>query len=272
MPELPEVETSRRGIEPHIQGQAVVSVTVRQPKLRWPVPVDQLHAIQGQQLLRVGRRGKYLQLFFDSGYVLVHLGMSGSVRIVDAEALVGRHDHVDMAFANGCILRYHDPRRFGCWLFHPADDVEDHPLLMQLGPEPLSDEFTADYVFAASRGKTQAVKTFIMDSHVVVGVGNIYASESLFMAGIHPKRTAGNVSKQRYARLVEAVRAVLAKSIEDGGTTLRDFVGGDGKPGYFQQSLRVYGREGEPCRKCDKSIRKITLGQRSTFYCAQCQR
>lgn len=272
MPELPEVETSCRGIRPHILDSTLLEVTVRNGRLRWPVPEADLVALQGLSLLDVQRRGKYLKLVFESGYILMHLGMSGNVRIVAAAEGVGKHDHLDFRFSNGNILRMNDPRRFGCCLFQ-FDRSIDHPLLAALGPEPLSDDFDAEQLFQRSRGKKQAVKAFIMDSHVVVGVGNIYASEALFRAGINPKRAAGNISKSRYLLLVQSIKAVLAAAIEQGGTTLKDFVGGDGKPGYFKQQLMAYGRAGEPCLRCDDaSIKKLTQGQRSTYYCPACQK
>lgn len=269
MPELPEVETTRRGILPHIKGRCVESVTVRQPQLRWPVS-DEIFTLAGQTLTNVTRRGKYLLLQFSRGVALVHLGMSGSLRVLQSPLTPKPHDHVDVCFAGGIILRYHDPRRFGAWLWSNGP-VAEHPLLASLGPEPLEADFSGEYLFAASRGRKAPVKTFLMDSHVVVGVGNIYANEALFRAGILPSRAAGRVSLERYERLAQAIREVLTFSIEQGGTTLRDFVGGDGKPGYFQQTLRVYGRGGEPCRTCGASLRETRLGQRATVFCKFCQ-
>ena len=271
MPELPEVETSCRGIRPHIEDQLLEQVTVRNGRLRWPVPEAELLALQGKRLEAVTRRGKYIKLIFNSGYVLLHLGMSGNVRIVKASEPVLKHDHIDFAFTNGNILRLNDPRRFGCCLYQEGLDQE-HGLLGVLGPEPLSEAFDAELLWQRSRGKKQAVKTFIMDSHVVVGVGNIYAAEALFRAGINPKRAAGNISKKRYIVLTDAIKTVLAAAIEQGGTTLKDFVGSDGKPGYFKQELQVYGRVGEPCNICGKNIKNVNLGQRSTFYCGSCQK
>ncbi|NRB37837.1 MAG: bifunctional DNA-formamidopyrimidine glycosylase/DNA-(apurinic or apyrimidinic site) lyase [Pseudomonadales bacterium] len=271
MPELPEVETSCRGIKPHIEGATLQKVTVRNAKLRWPVPVAELTALEGRTLNAVQRRGKYLKLIFDSGYILLHLGMSGNVRIVQQDEVIQKHDHIDFSFTNGNILRLNDPRRFGCCLYQ-ADNSVEHDLLKVLGPEPLADVFNAELLYQCSRGKKQAVKTFIMDGHVVVGVGNIYAAESLFRAGINPKRAAGNISKARYIILVQVIKAVLAEAIAQGGTTLKDFVGGDGKPGYFKQELQVYGRAGEPCTICSQNIKKINQGQRSTFYCSHCQK
>lgn len=271
MPELPEVETTRRGIAPHIEGQSVRDVVVRQPRLRWPVPARLKSELREQKIDAVRRRGKYLLLESAAGTVLVHLGMSGSLHVVSANSPAEKHDHVDFVFANGRCLRLRDPRRFGAvlWTTRPA---AQHKLLQSLGPEPLHETFDADYLFAASRARRVSVKAFIMDSKVVVGVGNIYASESLFMAGIHPKTAAGRISKARYERLVEAIKQVLAAAIKQGGTTLRDFTDSDGKPGYFQQQLQVYGRSGEACPRCGSRIRSLQLGQRNTFYCPQCQR
>lgn len=271
MPELPEVETTRSGIEPHILGRHIVSVAVYQPSLRWPVPVDTLQSLHGQAIQAVTRRGKYLQLHCASGFILIHLGMSGSLRIVDADAAHKKHDHIDLLLDSGKVLRYHDPRRFGCWLFQPADN-DTHPLLKHLGPEPLADNFGGDYLYQLSRGKKQAVKTWIMDHHVVVGVGNIYASEALFLAGINPRRAAGKIGRARYQALANAVQQVLAAAIAQGGTTLRDFTNSDGAPGYFQQTLNVYGRDQQPCRRCATPVKRIKLAQRSTFYCSECQK
>lgn len=271
MPELPEVETSRRGIDPHICGRSILEVRVRQPQLRWPVSPEIINGLTGQRFLRTDRRGKYLLLYTESGCVILHLGMSGSVRIVDNSQEPRKHDHVDFVFSDGVILRYHDPRRFGCILWSKFP-VEKHELLRDLGPEPLSDAFGADYLYERSRGRKTPIKSFIMDSHVVVGVGNIYANESLFMAGIRPQAAAGSVSRARYQALTGHIKAVIARAIEVGGTTLRDFVGGDGKPGYFQQSLLVYGRGGEPCKSCGSLLKEIRQNQRASVYCPSCQR
>ena len=270
MPELPEVETTRRGIIPFIDQQIVSEVIVRQPKLRWPIPED-IQQMVGQKIESVKRRGKYLLLETPQGTVLIHLGMSGSLRVIDAGATPDKHDHVDICFNNSKAIRLHDPRRFGSVLWTTKNPLK-HKLIRSLGPEPLSDDFNADYLFAVSRGRKVSIKQFIMNGHVVVGVGNIYACESLFMAGISPKRLAGKVSKARYERFVAEIKTVLANAIEQGGTTLKDFVQAEGKPGYFQQQLNVYGRAGEACNKCDKAVMQITQGQRSTFYCSQCQR
>ncbi|MFK7955935.1 MAG: bifunctional DNA-formamidopyrimidine glycosylase/DNA-(apurinic or apyrimidinic site) lyase [Lysobacterales bacterium] len=271
MPELPEVETTRRGIAPYICHQRVVDVVVRQPRLRWPIPADLGQLWVGQTVNRVDRRAKYLLLASDGGTAIIHLGMSGSLRILTHAQPPGSHDHVDVTFTSGSVLRLTDPRRFGALLWTCAP-VQEHPLLRALGPEPLSADFSPNHLFDASRGRRGAVKNFIMDGHVVVGVGNIYASEALYRAGIHPLRAAGRVSKVRYHRLQQCIRDTLSAAIEAGGTTLRDFVDGDGQPGYFGQSLAVYGRGGEPCPGCQKPISQRVIGQRASFYCSACQR
>ncbi|GJM13076.1 MAG: formamidopyrimidine-DNA glycosylase [Pseudohongiella sp.] len=271
MPELPEVETSRRGIEPHIKNQTVNKIVLRRKTLRWPIPETLCRELPGEIIESVSRRGKYLLLTTGKGVVLIHLGMSGSLRIVDSSRPAAKHDHVDIVFASGIALRYTDPRRFGCILWDTGD-VEAHPLLASLGPEPLSTEFSSDYLFQKSRGRNTAIKNFIMDSKVVVGVGNIYANESLFLAGINPKRSAGKISKLRYEKLLQCIQQVLSQAIEVGGTTLKDFTGSDGEPGYFAQSLFVYGRKGEACSVCTCTLKEIRQGQRSTVYCPKCQR
>ncbi len=270
MPELPEVETSRRGIMPHIEGETLRQIVVRQPSLRWPVDIEQCHRLAGQTLLGVQRRGKYLLLEFETGTQLLHLGMSGSLRVLPPDIVPGKHDHVDFIFANNKMLRFNDPRRFGA-LIWAGNDPQSHPLLASLGPEPLAEEFNVDYCYARSRGKKQAIKQWIMDGHVVVGVGNIYANESLFKAGIHPSRQAGRISHARYERLVATIKEVIAAAITQGGTSLRDFTQADGKPGYFKQSLAVYGRGGEPCVQCDAALHETRHGQRATVYCVNCQ-
>lgn len=270
MPELPEVETTRKGIEPHIKGYKVKSVEIRQAKLRWPVPKDLEKKLKGEVISHVARRGKYLLLCTKAGTVLIHLGMSGSLCIASSSTSLKKHDHVDIVMNNDTIVRFHDPRKFGCVLWFEGDPAE-HPLLVKLGPEPLTESFNADYLFRLSRKRTAPIKTFIMDSHNVVGVGNIYANEALFSAGIHPQRKAGSLSKKRYTALVDEIKRILAEAIEVGGTTLKDFVGGDGKPGYFKQSLNVYGRGGETCVKCKKDLKEIRIGQRSTVFCGKCQ-
>ncbi|AGA84850.1 bifunctional DNA-formamidopyrimidine glycosylase/DNA-(apurinic or apyrimidinic site) lyase [Stutzerimonas stutzeri] len=270
MPELPEVETTRRGIEPHLLGQRVDRVLVRDRRLRWPVPEDLDVRLSGQRIDAVERRAKYLLIKAETGTLIVHLGMSGSLRLVDAAQPVGKHDHVDILLESGQALRYTDPRRFGAMLW--SEEPLAHVLLASLGPEPLGEDFDGDRLYRLSRGRSMAVKPFIMDNAVVVGVGNIYASEALFAAGIDPRRPAGSISRARYLKLGEEVRRILAMAIERGGTTLRDFVGGDGKPGYFQQELFVYGRAGEFCKSCGSTLREIRLGQRASVYCSRCQR
>ncbi len=270
MPELPEVETTRRGVEPHCVGRMITRVVVRESRLRWPVP-DQLPILlDGQVIEAVERRAKYLLFRMQIGSLLVHLGMSGSLRLVNVDAPPARHDHIDILLDDGVCLRYHDPRRFGCFLWLAVG--ENHPLLAHLGPEPLSSNFDGDVLYQRSRGRKGPVKNFIMDGKVVVGVGNIYANEALFISGIRPDRAAGRVSLARYQRLAENIKQVLTSAIDDGGTTLRDFVGGDGSPGYFAQQLLVYGRAGQCCKRCDASLREIRLGQRSSVFCATCQR
>jgi formamidopyrimidine-DNA glycosylase len=271
MPELPEVETTRRGIAPHVTGRTVACVLVREPRLRWPVPRTLIEQLPGLTISRVGRRGKYLLLETGAGTALVHLGMSGSLRLVEAGTAPATHDHVDIVFTDGRALRLRDPRRFGSLLWTTRPSAE-HPLLRALGPEPLDGDFGGDYLFTAARGRKVAVKHFIMDSHVVAGVGNIYANEALYLAGIHPRRAAGRIGRERYHKLAAAIRRVLNESITAGGTTLRDFINGVGEPGYFGVHLRVYGRGGEACPGCAQPIRELRQGQRSTFYCPVCQR
>lgn len=271
MPELPEVETTRRGIEPHLLGRQVTDVIVREPRLRWPVPGALATSLRGSRIESVERRAKYLLLGNGAGSVIVHLGMSGSLRVLPQGIPPFAHDHLDVLLDDGRMLRYTDPRRFGCWLW-TGDDPAGHPLLAHIGPEPLDDGFDGTYLHAKSRGRKAAVKNFIMDGRVVAGVGNIYASEALFDAGIHPLRAAGRVSRERYARLAGAIKAVLAAAIRAGGTTLRDYIQGDGTPGYFAVKLNVYERDGEPCRRCHTPIRVRVIGQRSSYYCPACQR
>lgn len=269
MPELPEVETTRRGIAPYVERQIVKSILIRQPQLRWPVP-DSLHQLEGQKISKVTRRAKYLLLQSAKGCAILHLGMSGSLRVIDASLKAEKHDHVDIILATEKALRLHDPRRFGAVLW-TTDDPLQHKLLSKLGPEPLSDAFDATLLYKTSRKRRVSIKQFIMNAQIVVGVGNIYASESLFMAGISPSTAAGRMSLLRYKKLVEAIKIILARAIEQGGTTLRDFVQAEGKPGYFQQQLTVYGRAGETCTVCHSVIQKMTQGQRSSFYCPTCQ-
>ena len=271
MPELPEVETTRRGIAPHLVGRRVVAVAVRNPRLRWPVPPQLASELSGHQVVGVDRRGKYLLLRIGLGTLIAHLGMSGSLRILPARTPAGAHDHVDLVLDDGRALRLTDPRRFGCLLWTRGDPLR-HPLLAALGPEPFDAAFSGDYLFRRTRGRRLAVKALLMDGRVVAGVGNIYANESLFFAGIHPGRPAGRIGLARYDKLSAAVRDVLQEAIRAGGTTLRDFVGGDGQPGYFGQKLRVYEREGEPCGGCGDSIRRRVIGQRASYFCPRCQR
>lgn len=269
MPELPEVETSCRGIEPHLSGERIRQVVVRDRRLRWPVSKGLEQRLAGEQVISVTRRAKYLLINTSNGTAILHLGMSGSVRIVASGTPAAVHDHVDIEMCNGIALRFRDPRRFGS--LHWSADPLGHKLLRDLGPEPLGEEFSGKYLWAASRGRKVAVKQFIMNAAIVVGVGNIYASEALFAAGIHPKRAAGRVALQRYEKLADSIRTVLSKAIAAGGTTLQDFVGGDGEAGYFQQQLNVYGRDGRPCRRCKTPITAIVQGQRATYYCKTCQ-
>ncbi len=271
MPELPEVETTRRGIEPFILGGTVESILIRQRQLRWPVPGDLEEKLRAKKILSLERRGKYLLFAVEGGALLAHLGMSGSLRIAPADSPVKKHDHIDILFSDGICLRYHDPRRFGCLLWAEGDP-KAHPLLADLGPEPFDPGFTGAYLHEAAQGRVTPVKTFVMDSKLVVGVGNIYANEALFRARIDPRRAAGRIGAGRYARLAEIIQEVLRRAITQGGTTLRDFVNASGKPGYFQQTLAVYGREGLPCLLCGEPIRNIRLAQRSTFYCPCCQK
>ena len=295
MPELPEVETTLRGIAPHMQNQTIAHVIVRDSRLRWPIPAE-IRLAEGQRVTGLRRRGKYLLLDLEQGGLIIHLGMSGSLRVLLEPRAPGKHDHFDIVMESGVMesgvmdsgvpeskavesdelessvcVRFNDPRRFGAFLWS-GKGAGSHDLLAQLGPEPLSDAFTADYLYQHARGRKVAVKNFIMNGHIVVGVGNIYASEALFMAGIHPQRAAGRVSRVRYQGLVEAIQDVLGRAIERGGTTLRDFVNSDGSPGYFAQELLVYGRAGHACFQCGSSIRQKVIGQRSSYFCPACQR
>lgn len=271
MPELPEVETTRRGIAPWVAGFEINEVIVRHYRLRTPVPEDLAERLAGKQVGEIDRRAKYLLLPVANGHLLWHLGMSGSLRLVNIGTPPKKHDHIDLVMSSDLVLRYHDPRRFGLVDFIEGEPGEDRRL-KSLGPEPLSDDFDGRHLYQRSRGKRVAVKNFIMDSTVVVGVGNIYAAEALFMAGIDPRVEAGRVSLARYRRLSDAIKQVLAASIEQGGTTLRDFVSGRGEPGYFVQKLNVYGRGGEPCRNCGRELRSMTIGQRASVFCPHCQR
>jgi formamidopyrimidine-DNA glycosylase len=269
MPELPEVETARRGIEPFLVGQRIDGVVVRERRLRWPVSRDVDTRLPGATVTSVGRRAKYLLIETTAGTAIVHLGMSGSVFVVDRGTPAGIHEHFDLELASGKALRYRDPRKFGS--LHFCGDPGQHRLLRDLGPEPFDEAFGGGYLWSRSRGRRVAVKPFIMNAGIVVGVGNIYASEALYRAGIHPRRAAGRIARRRYDNLAEAIRSVLEEAIAAGGTTLRDFYGGDGEPGYFLQELSVYGREDEPCLHCGEPLAAIVLGQRATYYCKRCQ-
>jgi formamidopyrimidine-DNA glycosylase len=272
MPELPEVETVRRGIEPHVLGRAIKSVTVRDARLRWPVPANLAAIITGKKITGTARRGKYLLLQLSGGdQLIIHLGMSGRLFVLKPGHPLKKHDHVDIELTGGVMLRFNDPRRFGAVLPWPASEPT-HMLIAGMGPEPFSEDFNGDYLFALSRGRSAPVKNFVMDGRVVVGAGNIYAAEALFRAGIRPAKAAGNITRPQYQLLAQKIRDVLAEAVEKGGTTLRDFAGADGAPGYFQQKLFVYGRDGEPCLVCKTLIKRLVIGQRSSFYCSRCQR
>lgn len=271
MPELPEVETTRRGIAPAVTGQRVSRVIVRERRLRWPIPEALERELPDRVFDAVSRRAKYLLLSAGDHTVILHLGMSGRLRVVPDNLPPVRHDHLDIILENSSVLRLNDPRRFGFVLWWGGDPLQ-HPRLRELGPEPLSPQFTPRYLHTLSRGRRAPVKAFIMDSRVVVGAGNIYATEALFEAGIHPRRPAGRISLQRYTRLVEALRTVLRDAVERGGTTLRDYVGADGQAGYFQLDLKAYGRPGQPCQRCGTPLRAERIGQRTSSYCPRCQR
>jgi len=270
MPELPEVETTRRGLMPLLEGRRIIGVTLRRPDLRWPIPEAIVERLPGQRVDTVARRAKYLLLHTAAGSALWHLGMSGVMRVLPAATPAGVHDHVDVGLDDGHVLRFTDPRRFGCLLWQPPGTL--HPRLAGLGPEPLSTDFSGTTLFAATRGRVASIKTLLMDQAVVVGVGNIYAAEALFEAGIRPTTPAGRLGRQRCERLAEAVKRILGNAIERGGTTLRDFLNAEGLPGYFAQELFVYGREGAPCKVCGTTLESMRLGQRATAWCPRCQR
>ena len=271
MPELPEVEITRRGLVPHLVGRRVETVLVRNRNLRWPIARNLGVRISGCTVRTVERRAKYLLIDCSNGWLIVHLGMSGSLRVLPQTTPAKKHDHFDLVLDSGMIVRLTDPRRFGAVLW-VAKNPHAHPLLADLAPEPLGAEFDAGWLHARTRGRSAAIKTVLMDSHTVVGVGNIYATESLFRARMNPKTAAGKVSRKRCELLVHAIRDTLSAAIDAGGSTLRDFVGSDGNPGYFQQNYYAYGRNGQPCRVCGRAIRLLRQGQRATFYCPQCQR
>lgn len=273
MPELPEVETTRKGIQPNIEGQKIVKLIVRNPNLRWPVDLSLTKTLPGLPILNVGRRGKYLLLETPQGTILIHLGMSGNLRVLPIGTLPQKHDHIDMEFENGFLLRLNDPRRFGAFLWQAHENAQAlaHPLLAKLGPEPLSDDFTGEYLYKASRNRKVAIKSLVMNSQIVVGAGNIYANESLFLSQIHPQTPASSLTRKQCDTLAANIKNVLADAIEQGGTTLKDFLSPDGKPGYFEQKLNVYGRDHQPCPVCGTLIERIILNQRASYFCPECQ-
>jgi formamidopyrimidine-DNA glycosylase len=271
LPELPEVENTRRGLAPYVRRRRIAALRVYEPRLRWRVARDLPRKVAGERIVRLGRRGKYLLLGLESGTLLLHLGMSGNLRAVPAASARILHDHFDLVLDSGTALRFNDPRRFGS-LLYSGTNPQQHPLLAHLGPEPLSTAFDADYLLRITRGRRVAIKHLLMNSRLVVGVGNIYASEALFRARIRPQRRSGKLSRAECAALVRGVRAVLRQAIRAGGTTLRDYLGADGTPGYFRQRLYVYERAGKPCRRCGTPVRALTQGQRSTYYCPSCQK
>ena len=270
MPELPEVETTRRGVAPSVAGRLIERIVVREPRLRWRIPPELARDAPGQRVRELRRRAKYLVFDLERGAMILHLGMSGSLRLASSELAPRLHDHVDIVLDTGVCLRFNDPRRFGSLLW-TTDDPLTHPLLSALAPEPLSDDFDGAYLARVGKGRSVAIKLMLMNSRVVVGVGNIYASEALFRAGIRPRRAAGRIKRAEYDSLAKAIKAVLKDAIRAGGTTLRDYVNPEGMPGYFRQKLYVYEREGEPCRTCRTPIRHLTQGQRSTYFCPRCQ-
>ena len=270
MPELPEVETTRQGLLKLIVGRKILSANIYQPRLRWLVPEHLLSTLDGQRVADISRRGKYLLIAFKNGTLVMHLGMSGSIRVVDTELPLKKHEHFELTFNNNTSLRFDDPRRFGAVLWQNVGETLS--LFKSLGPEPLTEDFNANDLFTRSRSRTQNIKTFIMNSNIVVGVGNIYASESLFLAKITPKTSAGKISLKRYQVLTQSIKQILSEAIKNGGTTLKDFSGVDGKPGYFTQKLSVYGRADAACERCNGTIKKITQNQRATYYCSKCQK
>jgi formamidopyrimidine-DNA glycosylase len=271
MPELPEVEITRRGLAAHLTGLSVADVVIRNTHLRWPIPKNLPRLLRGRTVLSLKRRAKYLLMEFGNGTLILHLGMSGSLRILPAGTPAEKHDHFDLTLNNGTLLRMRDPRRFGAVLWHTGE-LHTHPLLAILGPEPSDASFNGRYLYEATRGRSASIKQCIMNNRIVVGVGNIYANEALFRAGIKPQLAAGKLTLPRCVRLVKEIRATLTEAIEKGGSTLRDFVDTAGQPGYFQQHYWVYGRGGEPCRKCGSPIKQIRQGRRSSFYCGRCQK
>lgn len=273
MPELPEVETTCQGIQPACDQQIITQIVIRNANLRWPVPTEIEQELINKKVLRVHRRGKYILLDTQIGTLMIHLGMSGTLRTLPAGSVVKKHDHVDICFENDQILRLNDPRRFGSVHWHPLEkgNIETHKLLSKLAPEPLSDDFSGDYFYQKAKTRSVAIKSLVMNASVCVGAGNIYANESLFMSGIHPQTPAKTLTKKQCETLVSNIKSVLAKAIEQGGTTLKDFMSPEGKPGYFVQELQVYDRQGEPCRQCTTPIERIVLNQRASYFCPSCQ-
>ena len=271
MPELPEVQTTCDGIAPHIIHQMITDVVIRTPKLRWDIPVDLKDKLWHQNIIKVSRRAKYIIIELNSGYLVIHLGMSGHLRVLKQSLLPAKHDHIDIIFENGTILRYNDPRRFGAFLFtpHPIDEFK---IFQKLGPEPLSEAFDAQYLLRRCQNRGVPIKTHIMNQNVVVGVGNIYASEALFLAGIHPLRPAQRLKKHELELLIHSIKFILKEAIKQGGTSISDYMNSEGKPGYFSQQLKVYQREGLPCFECGAKIVQLRIGQRSSFFCSSCQK
>ena len=270
MPELPEVETTKRGLAPHIVGKQVLSVGIHQKQLRWEIPSHLPKTIKGEFIKKVSRRAKFILIKFNNGSLVIHLGMSGSISVVPTGEALKKHHHFELILDNATSMRFHDPRRFGSILWQKNNELLS--LFNNLGPEPLSSEFNNNTLYQSSRGKKKNIKTFIMDSNIVVGIGNIYASESLFLAGISPKRAAGKTSKKRYQVLTQCIKQILSEAINNGGTTLNDFSNIDGEPGYFSQVLSVYGRNDMPCNRCDGTIKRIVQNQRASYYCPRCQK
>ena len=271
MPELPEVETVKRGIQPHITGQKIKQIYIYQTQLRWPIDKNLPDKINGYTIQEVTRKGKYILIKFKQGTLILHLGMTGILRILKQKTDRKKHDHVDIVLSNDILLRYNDTRRFGCilWTDHA---IETHPLIKKLGPEPLSNHFNSEYLYKITRKRNTSIKTFIMNSHYVVGIGNIYANECLFMAGINPNRTVAKLTKRDCKKLIQSIKHIISKAIQAGGTTLKDFRHPDSKPGYFRQELQIYGRGGDKCRVCNTALIEIKLGQRQTVYCPKCQK
>ncbi|BCA96722.1 formamidopyrimidine-DNA glycosylase [Legionella antarctica] len=270
MPELPEVETTKQGIKNHLEGQKIINVTVRNSKLRLPVPCNMDELCSGKKITAISRRAKYILLHLTQGYILIHLGMSGHLRIVPGNTKPTKHDHIDLILSNGLSLRYCDPRRFGLF-FYIDDNPHQHSLLAHLGPEPLSQDFTSEYLYLRTRQKNSPIKSLIMNNEIVVGVGNIYATESLFLVGIHPQTTAKKLTKQACQTLTTQIKHTLKAAIDAGGTTLRDFYTFDGKPGYFSVALKVYGRKKQPCFQCNELIETVVIAGRHSAFCPQCQ-